>query len=111
MIVVGCVLALSLLCTVVIACSVQMSSHRPVGKAMTVGADTEFLLRAPGHPDIPLHYNGLNCSNSSKRGFAVAFDSQAPVHLIPGVQYLLVPRNQKARHEWRVVEGLKVIAP
>ncbi len=45
MIVIGCVLALSLLCTVVIACSVQMSSHRPVGKAMTVGAATEILLR------------------------------------------------------------------
>jgi hypothetical protein len=69
-------------------------------------ADGHFVLRSPGHPDVPLHYNGLNCSNMSKRGFAMCFDESAGPTLIPGVAYILVPRNQNANNLWKVADGL-----
>jgi hypothetical protein len=71
-------------------------------------ADPHFVLRSPGHPDIPLHFNGLNCSNSSARGFAMRFDEPSRSKLAPGVKYSLVPRNRKASHLWKVADGLTI---
>jgi hypothetical protein len=74
-------------------------------------ADPHFVLRSPGHPDIHLHYNGLNCSNYDKRGFAMRFDDPAKSKLVLGATYTLVPRNQRASHLWKVADGLKITGP
>jgi len=77
-------------------------------REFTSGADPHFVLRSPGHPDIPIHYNGLNCNNAEKRGFAMCFDDPAQAKLVPGATYSLVPRNEKASHLWKVIEGLRI---
>ncbi|MDR3692216.1 MAG: transglutaminase domain-containing protein [Fimbriimonas sp.] len=74
------------------------------------GADPHFILRSPGHSDVGIHYNGLNCNNSTVRGFAMNFDD-AGSKLAPGVAYTLVPRNDGAPHPWRVAEGVKAVPP
>ena len=74
-------------------------------------ADPHFVLRSSGHPDIPLHFNGLNVSNSDARGFAMCFDDPANSKLVPRATYSLVPRNQNAPHLWKVMEGLAIAAP
>jgi len=74
-------------------------------------ADPHFVLRSPGHPDVRLHFNGLNCSNSDRRGFGMCFDDSSESELVPGAIYSLVPRNQNAAHRWNVTDGLTVTGP
>lgn len=72
-------------------------------------ADPNFILSSPGHPDVHLRYNGLNCNNSDTRGFAMRFDDSASSQLLPGVTYSLIPRNQGASHHWKVMADLKIV--
>ena len=71
-------------------------------------ADPHFVLRSPGHPDVSLQCNGLDCNTADKRGFGMRFDDPAGSHLVPGATYTLVPRNKDASHLWKVMDGLKV---
>lgn len=72
-------------------------------------ADTHLVLQSPGHRDLPIHYNGLNCSNYRARGYAMCLD--APNALVPGAIYTLVPQNEGAKHHWKVAEGLRITVP
>lgn len=73
-------------------------------------ANPHFMFRSEGHPDVPFHYNGLNCSNYHMRGYAMRFDDPA-AQLAPGVIYRVVPSNQHAAHLWDVAERLTVTGP
>ena len=74
------------------------------------GADGRFILRSPGHPDVGLHYNGMNCNNDDERGFCMSLDESSPA-IVPGASYTLVPRNENAKHLWKVASGLRVTVP
>ncbi len=71
-------------------------------------ADPHFVLRSPGHADVPLHWNGWDCNTADKRGFAMCFDAPAGGRLATGATYSLVPRNQHASHQWKVAAGLTI---
>ncbi len=73
------------------------------------GASKNFVLKSPGHPDVPLTldgvtYGGRNAPNT--QGFGARLTPQAKAMLAPGAAYTLHPINTNAVYQWAVAPNV-----
>jgi len=74
-----------------------------------------FLLKAPGHDDVPItekHLKG-NCSSGrgAFQGFVVGLPSSELGKIASGVAYTLVPVEQREEYAWQVKAGVQLVRP
>jgi hypothetical protein len=74
-------------------------------------AGQEFLLRAPGHPDLKARLNGLTLSagDGSFQAYAAQLLPEDRARLAPGVAYSIEPLNVSDTYRWVVARGTTLL--
>ncbi len=78
------------------------------------GASRNFVLKSPGHADVPLTldgvtYGGNNAPNT--QGFGARLTAQGRARLVPGAAYTLHPTNTNAVYKWAVAPNVTLRTP
>ena len=71
----------------------------------------DFLLVAPGHPEVKARLAGfrLSAGNGSFQAFGVKILPEEKSKVVPGAAYALRPLNTNARYAWRLAPDLSPI--
>ena len=74
-------------------------------------AGQEFLLSAPGHPDLKARLNGLTVSagDGSFQAYAAQLAPEDRARLAPGVAYSIQPLNVSDTYCWVVAQGTTLL--
>jgi hypothetical protein len=75
-------------------------------------AGHEFLLTAPGHPDLRAHLNGLSLSDGhgTFQAYGAQLSPEDKARLAPGVAYGVQPLNISDTYHWAVAPGVNLLS-
>ena len=76
-------------------------------------AGHEFLLTAPGRPDVKARLGGpmMSVGDGSFQAFAAQITPEDKAKLVPGVAYTLTPQNTSETYRWAVTPGVTLTLP
>jgi len=69
-------------------------------------ASHDFVLAAPGHPDVRAALTGLNDSGDGYQAFGARIAPEDKAKVVPGVAYTLTPQNTSDVYHWSVAPGV-----
>jgi hypothetical protein len=94
-----------------IACREWVPGKYRQMSAFSKRAGHEFLLSAPGHPDLKARLNGLTLSagDGSFQAYAAQLAPEDRAKLAPGVAYSIQPLNVSDTYRWAVAPGTTLL--
>lgn len=74
-------------------------------------ASHNFVLAAPGHPDVQAALTGLNDNDDTFQGFGARIAPEGKAKVVPGVAYTLTPQNTSDVYHWSIAPGVTLTLP
>ena len=80
-------------------------------RAFSKRASHDFVLAAPGHPDVQAALTGLNDSSDGFQAFGAKIAPENKAKFVPGVAYTITPKNTSDVYRWAVAPGVTLTLP
>jgi hypothetical protein len=74
-------------------------------------ASNRFTLHSPGHPDVGIACNSVNCNDNKLQAFGAAIAPADRGNIVPGAVYTIEPINTSTKYKWTVGPGVTFTAP